>query len=171
MTAQEQPNVVLVEAKVCDRELIATMLETYLLELQGLCAGQAAPNGDGGYPYLDAYWSEEGRYAFRLQCADEDIGFAFVRGPASTGNGCYELAEFYVRNEWRRQGLGRQVARELWRRFPGQWQLTAFASNLPAVAFWRAMTAESAQGEVFTEVRTSGSGPRVFMSFHVPDVG
>lgn len=38
----------------------------------------------------------------------------------------------------RRQGIGSAVAHEIWRRFPGRWEVRVLERNQPARAFWEA---------------------------------
>ena len=48
-----------------------------------------------------------------------------------------DLAEFFVMRKYRRHGVGTFLARELFSRFPGAWQVRQMASNSAATAFWR----------------------------------
>ena len=48
-----------------------------------------------------------------------------------------EVAEFYVRPEYRWQGIGKTAASQLWKQFPGSWKLEVIKENLDGVAFWR----------------------------------
>lgn len=55
------------------------------------------------HPYLDVYWTEAGRFPYRLCIGDEIIGFALVRSAAHA----FQMAEFYVAPAWWRRRLGR----------------------------------------------------------------
>jgi predicted acetyltransferase len=46
------------------------------------------------------------------------------------------MAEFFVIRGYRRRGFGTQVTHELWRRFPGLWEIRVMRSNVPAYQFW-----------------------------------
>jgi predicted acetyltransferase len=85
------------------------------------------------YGYFDAYWEEEGRWPFWAVVGDKRAGFALVRIEES---GDYEMAEFYIRPEYRRGGYGLDFAGQLLARFPGVWLISEFAENLGAVKFW-----------------------------------
>jgi predicted acetyltransferase len=58
-----------------------------------------------------------------------------IRGPASTGR-AWEVAEFYVVPESRREGVGCAALASIWRRFPGDWELQVHSRNSDAVRFW-----------------------------------
>jgi predicted acetyltransferase len=56
------------------------------------------------------------------------------------------MAEFFVMRKYRRRGVGRQVAGQIFDMFPGQWSLYQKEDNLPAQSFWRCVIAEYTQG-------------------------
>jgi predicted acetyltransferase len=47
------------------------------------------------------------------------------------------LEEFFILRKFRRSGIGRRAAYEVFDRFPGRWQLSQTANNRVAHAFWR----------------------------------
>jgi predicted acetyltransferase len=108
-------------------------LQNYLAELSKL-GGRPALNGVFPYRYFNAYWDEPDRWPFWIKSEDEIAGFALVR---KRDDGAFEMAEFYVRPEYRRSGIGAGSARALFARFPGRWHLSEFKENTAAIAFWR----------------------------------
>jgi predicted acetyltransferase len=108
-------------------------LQNYLAELSKL-GGRTAVNGVFPYRYFDAYWREPGRWPFWIKAQEAIAGFALVR---KLDDGAFEMAEFYIRPEHRRSGIGAGSARELFARFPGRWHLSEFKENAAAIAFWR----------------------------------
>ena len=47
------------------------------------------------------------------------------------------MAEFFVMRKYRRRGIGRQAAADVFARFAGPWQVRQQRSNPAATAFWR----------------------------------
>jgi predicted acetyltransferase len=47
------------------------------------------------------------------------------------------MSEFFVMRKYRRGGVGTALAREVFARFPGEWQVRQMTSNPAATAFWR----------------------------------
>ncbi|HEX3470932.1 MAG TPA: GNAT family N-acetyltransferase, partial [Silvibacterium sp.] len=43
---------------------------------------------------------------------------------------------FFVVRGWRRRGIGTEIACEVWRRFPGRWEVRVMESNHAALRFW-----------------------------------
>ena len=126
----------LVVAGSSDADLINSLLDEYLLELGSYREVPSGTTTSAPYPYLDAYWSEPGRHAFIIQHGGHSVGFALIRDPTSTKSAVYQLAEFYIKLESRRLGIGRRAVRTILKRFPGQWELQVHTRNSAAVRFW-----------------------------------
>ncbi len=95
-------------------------------------------NGAYEYKYFDSYWEDEDRWPFWAIVDGKRAGFALVRIEES---GEYEMAEFYIRPEFRRGGYGLDFAGQLLARFPGVWLITEYAANTSAVKFWHKVIA------------------------------
>lgn len=114
-----------------DRGLVGRLLQDCLRELS-----TDEDNSEVeriAYPYLDLYWSEEGRHPFLIKADEETVGFAFVREGKP-----HQMAEFYLEPRMRRSGKGLAAARRLFARFRGDWEVHELATNSQAVKFWRA---------------------------------
>lgn len=72
------------------------------------------------YRFLDNYFTEEGREACFVTVGGQLAGFTMTR---LLDDGAREVAEFFVVRRYRRQGVGREAARQMFRRHPGQWVL------------------------------------------------
>ncbi len=123
------------EARLGNREVIAALLDGYLDELADHRDFAAGATDSRSYPYLDAYFSEPGRYPFLIWHQGKVAGFALIRGPVSTGL-AWQVAEFYVVPDSRRLGIGREAIAAIWRRFPGAWELQVHTRNSAARQFW-----------------------------------
>ncbi len=159
----------LVVAGSSDADLIKSLLDEYLLELGSYRDVPSGTITSAPYSYLDAYWSESGRYAFIIQYGGHSVGFALIRDPASTESAVYQLAEFYIKPESRRLGIGRSAVRAILKQFPGQWELQVYAQNSAAVQFWEscleAVTSEPPKGREME----GRDGRRIQFHFSVED--
>jgi predicted acetyltransferase len=89
------------------------------------------------------YWLRQ-PFCFPLIALSGDVpvGFAFVGQrpfPFMAADQDFNLAEFFLLRSHRRTGLGRQVALQVLRRFPGRWELSVLPRNVGAIAFWRSV--------------------------------
>ncbi len=126
------------EAVTVDRkEILRNLLEKYFYEFSQYDALDVNPLGLYGYGYLDEYWTKEGRWAFFLKADGKLAGFAMVIDHPEAGDEAdYSMAEFFVMYKYRRCGLGRWAAYQLFDRFKGLWQLKRTPSNESSVIFW-----------------------------------
>jgi predicted acetyltransferase len=89
--------------------------------------------GEYGYRHLDLYWNEPDRHPFLFRVDAQWAGLALVRtGPPT------DMAEFFVLRKYRRAGIGRRAAEEIFGMFPGAWTVRQQVDNPGATSFWRA---------------------------------
>ncbi len=157
----------LATASGSDVRLIESLLDDYLRELSSHRDLPVGATDSASYPYLDAYRSEPGRHAFIIQCRGRAVGFALIRDPASTGSAVHQLAEFYIKPESRRLGVGRRAVLAIWKRFPGQWELQVHARNSAAVQFWASCVAAATSEPPHVREVQAKDGRRVQFNFHV----
>ncbi len=157
----------LVVAGSSDADLIDSLLDEYLLELSNHRDVPSGATTSASCPYLDAYWSEPGRHAFIIQHGGHTVGFALIRDPISTGSAVHQLAEFYIKPERRRLGIGRRAVCALWKRFPGQWELQIHTRNVAAVQFWESCIKAVTSGPPQVREVQGRDGRRVQFNFSV----
>src|SRR5262245_11270895 len=157
----------LARARRSDAHVIAPLLDDYLRELRAHRDIPVGATDSASYRYLDAYWVEPGRHAFLIRVGGRPIGFAFIREPVSTGSTVHQVAEFYVRPESRRQGIGRSAVRAIWSQFPGDWELQVHAQNAAAVHFWKSCAGSAASAAPRVCEVQANDGRRVQFNFRV----
>jgi predicted acetyltransferase len=157
---RSMPAVTLDPANEADGPLLGELIELYAHELSSVFPGLVAgPDGRYGYPRLPLYWSEpERRFAFIIRADGAVAGFALAtRGsPATEDPDVLDVAEFFVKREYRRLGVGECAARLLWRCLPGVWTVRVAEANLGGLAFWGRVLAAIAPGDITVCVRTIG---------------
>jgi predicted acetyltransferase len=150
-------------ATIKEQPLIHALLQPYLAELSafpGETIDYKDADGVYHYPYLDAYWQEGVRFPCLL-FSDKDLaGFALVRKTEDH----YEMAEYYVKYEFRRIGLGRTCAAALLNNHPGAWHIEFNRHNLASRNLWKNLAESFAKGTI-TEGKTDGSHDFIQFSF------
>lgn len=144
---------------------LANLLELYAYDFSEFVHLPIGPDGRFHYPELSRYWREETRFPFLVKVQGHLAGLVLVsRGSRISGHPLvWDMAEFFVMRGYRRQGVGATLALEVFRRFPGAWEVRVRESNAPALAFWTA-TIDAYTGmnrEVFS-VEEGGASRRVF---------
>lgn len=129
-------------------------------------------NADGTYDGCDdlpEYLSEPWGSLYVLRVNDRLAGFTSVRrlseSPAS-----FDMGEFFVIRKFRRKGVGKEAAEQLFERFRGDWQIRCFVENTPAVEFWRSVVSSYSRGEYRESIEDyscphSGKWRMVFLRF------
>jgi predicted acetyltransferase len=117
--------------------ILANLLELYahdFSEFQPLDMGQ---DGRFGYKSLPLYWSESNRHPFLIRSGGKLAGFALVKrgSEISDRQEVWDMAEFFVIRGCRRHRIGTLAAQEVWRRFPGLWEVRVMQANPSATSF------------------------------------
>jgi predicted acetyltransferase len=127
-------------AAVPDQQpILANLLELYAHDFSEFSDLELGVDGRFGYKHLPLYWEEPDRHPFLVKIDDRLAGFVLVkRGSEVSGKeDVWDMAEFFVMRRYRKRGIGTEVAHEVWRRFPGVWEVRVMQSNHPAAEFWR----------------------------------
>ncbi len=138
----------LIAATAAQQPIIGNLLELYMHDFTDYAEEE---DGRFGYDRLPAYFVESDRHPFLAKADGKYAGFALVREVSPPDGAKYtDMAEFFVMRKYRRKGVGVQIARAAFDRFPGPWQVRVVQANLPAQPFWRRAIGEYTGG-VFEE--------------------
>jgi predicted acetyltransferase len=128
-----------VPARLEQSPVLANLLELYAHDFSEFHGIELGEDGRFGYKSLPLYWSEPDRHPFLVRIDGKLAGFALVkRGSEISGNeNVWDMAEFFVVRGYRRSGIGTRVAHDIWKRFPGTWEVRVMQANISALDFWR----------------------------------
>lgn len=143
-----------------ERPLLARLLQFYLHDFSEF--DHEPVDELGRFAYDDEgfarFWTEPDWHALLLRVGGRPAGFVLLRergtGPLALDRNW--IAEFFVMRAYRGRGLGRAMARAVFDRFSGPWQVGQTATNTPARAFWRRVIGEYTGGRY--EERRARSG-------------
>jgi predicted acetyltransferase len=139
--------------------VLANLFELYAHDFSEFYNLELGADGRFGYKHLSLYWVEPDRYPFLVKVDGKLAGFVLVkRGSEVSGDeNVWDVAEFFIARGYRRRGVGMRVAHEVWRRFPGRWEVRVMESNPSAKEFW-GCTINSFIGEMSFSVRVEKDG-------------
>jgi predicted acetyltransferase len=134
------PRVEVVAATPEQEPILANLLELYVHDFSAFLDLDIAEDGRFGYLSLPLYWSEPGRYPFLIRMDGKLAGLALVKkGSVPSGDDVvWDMAEFFVLRGCRGRGVGTFAAHQVWRRFPGAWEVRVMQRNTLARRFWAA---------------------------------
>jgi predicted acetyltransferase len=157
MRPSAHPEVILATPE--QEPILANLLELYAHDFSEFHSLELGADGRFGYRDLPLYWREPGRHPFLVRMDGELAGFVLVkRGSGiSSREPVWDMAEFFVVRGYRRRGIGTEIAHDVWRQFPGFWEVRVMQSNRLAHQFWeRAIS--TYKGEAMHSVRIENGG-------------
>lgn len=145
--------------------ILANLLELYAHDFSEFHKIELGTDGRFGYQNLARYWREPYRRPFLIRVHGKLAGLVLVKRGSELSNSeiVWDMAEFFVVRGYRRLGVGSFVAHEVWRQFPGQWEVRVMESNNLAHRFWE-RTISTFTGETIQARRVEHGGKpwRVF---------
>lgn len=150
----------LVKATAKDHDLLFNLAQFYQYDFTDFLGGDV--DAEGLFPYMSVnYYLGQGRQAYIARIEDHPAGFALVDEQIQlrSGPGRY-LAEFFVMRRFRRKGIGRQCAFQVFDTYRGYWEIAEVGPNQPAIAFWRKVIGEYTRGR-FEESTTQEDGLKI----------
>ena len=134
------------------KPLLTRLLELYFYEFTTYDNADISEYGYYGYSHIDDYWNEEGRFPYLIRVDGKIAGFALVCPHCDylREEGARAVGEFFVMLKYRRAGVGRYAAAQLFDRHPGHWEVCQLPNNLPARKFWKSVIEDYTKGQYET---------------------
>lgn len=134
--------------------ILENLIELYAHDFSEMADLQLNSNGRYGYTPLPLYWQQPNRHPFLVTVDDRLAGFALVKqgSEISEDKDIWDVAEFFIVRRYRRHGIGKVVAHEIWRTFPGRWEVRVLERNQTGLAFWNRAIASFAGTSVTAAV-------------------
>ena len=134
------PALYLLPAESRHRTLLRRLYELYAHDFSPMTGAEIG--GEGWWTEADflAGWPEAGPDIYLFQADGNWAGFAWVGLGSYATPGLAQhtlMEEFFMLRKYRRHGLGEHFARQLFDRYPGEWEIGELAANVSAQAFWR----------------------------------
>jgi predicted acetyltransferase len=151
----------LVELREDDVDLIRNLARYYIHDLSQW-TGWSCP-ADGlfvGIEDLDCYFGRRRKKAdprwsdvwsgtgFKVLADNEVAGFCLLRFFDDGRQRFSDMGEFFILRKFRGIGLGAFVARSIFHRYPGRWQVRVMQENKAGHMFWRRVLADCGAQDV-----------------------
>ena len=130
------------KVKFKDKAVLRKLLSEYLIEM----------NIADDYSYFDTYWIDNNRIPLMIEIDNRNIGFVLINSFILDNDFQAEksIAEFYIKSEFRRKGIGRKVIFQLFKTYKGKWEIRQQLENQKAQLFWLQIINEFTNGQ-FTD--------------------
>jgi predicted acetyltransferase len=147
----------LIKVPESDKSVLRQLIELYSYDFSEYDGNDVDDHGFYGYTYLDYYWTEESRHPFFIKVDGKLAGFVLVSGymyvlPMGEGK---SVSEFFVMHKYRRRGIGKGIAFQVFDIFPGKWEILQHGDNQPSKIFWQEVIREYTNGNFQVEPVTT----------------
>jgi predicted acetyltransferase len=104
------------------------------------------------YESLPLYWSEAHRHPFLVRVKGVPAGFVFVKRSSTSADfrTTRDMAEFFIVRRYRRRGIGTRIAKEIFKRYLGRWEVRVLTANQNGLHFWERAIKDFVGHEVFS---------------------
>lgn len=112
--------------------------QLYEYELAPFTDYKLTNNGLYDTEYIQGTWSSHGFDIYVISDANMPIGFAVVNlsSMISDDTQVRDIAEFFIMPSYRNNNLGQNFAHEIFKKYPGKWELRQIPQLLHARNFW-----------------------------------
>ena len=132
-----RPNIAVIRASLEQKQVLDNLLELYTHDFCEFIDREIGPDGRFGCWDLDLFWTDPDWLPFLIYVDHHLAGFVVIKAcNGALDAGVRDVAEFFVLRGYRGRGIGTEAAQQIWRRYPGRWDVRVMASNEPAYRFW-----------------------------------
>jgi predicted acetyltransferase len=132
----------IVHASINDYPVIQNMARFYVYDISRYCGFISKIweiPADGLYECFDSitYFDVADRHSFLIKVDEELAGFAIVDKEVKNKNADWNIDEFFILAKFQGKNVGKYVAREVFAKFPGHWEVSVLPQNTLALKFWQ----------------------------------
>ena len=130
-------NVQLIKAIHEHKAVIKNLMQFYMYDFSEYVNIDVKEDGlYAAYDTLEDYWKDENRFAYIIKNNEQYAGFVLVKWIETSERNYFSIAEFFVMKRYRREGIGKAVAEQIFNLHKGQWEVFQKENNKPAQLFW-----------------------------------
>ncbi|MEJ8302707.1 GNAT family N-acetyltransferase [Saccharibacillus sacchari] len=146
------------------REVLENLMQFYIYDFSGFLGFDVEQDGKySPYPLEDYFKEGNHQFAYMIKREEKHVGFVLVHLIKDLGVQRYSIAEFFVLKKYRREGMGKAVAMEVFNRHQGPWEVHQVESNPGAQIFWKKVIDEYTKGQ-FEERIENGKTIQTFIT-------
>lgn len=139
-------NIEVIEAKREDREIFKKLLELYCYEWSQY--NKLDVNERGSYEFANSdFWEKKDNHPFFIKVDHKLAGFALIDKDFSVRKDYdFAVSEFFVMHKYRTSGIGKFVAKTVFDKFHGKWEVMCHPANKASIHFWQKVIEEYTAG-------------------------
>ena len=159
-------NFIFVKASLQHKKVIENLMQFYYYDFSEYVKHDVESDGlFPPYPNLEDYWtSENDKFPYIIQKESNYVGFVLVKRINTENQNHFSIGEFFILRKYRREGIGKAVASEIFNLHRGIWEVYQKESNKPAQEFWNKTISAYTKG-IFRERQEDGKVIQNFENF------
>src|SRR4051812_47331669 len=118
-------NFILLKASDEHKIVIQNLMQYYIYDFSEYIKYDVEDNGlFAPYPNLMDYWKRDNsKFPYVVKMNDNYVGFVLVKLNNSIDRNYFSIAEFFILKKYRREGIGKAVATEVFNLHRGYWEV------------------------------------------------
>lgn len=125
------------------RRTLWNLLQYMLFETSPSGKNVANEDGSFDYKYFDNYFTDRDRDAYLIKTnTGELMGFVMINQYLQKVKTGHSIAEFLILPRFRRNGVGREIAKRCFEMYPGSWEVAPVDGSNSAYRFWKTVIDE-----------------------------
>lgn len=126
------------------RQTLWNLLQYMLFETSPSGKNVVRVDGSFEYRYFDNYFTDDDREAYLVKALDGELmGFVMINQYLQKVKNGHSIAEFLILPRFRRNGIGREVAKRCFALHPGKWEVGPADGSESAYRFWKKVIDEA----------------------------
>jgi predicted acetyltransferase len=129
------------------KNVIENLMQFYIYDFSEYVSHDVEEDGlFRPYPHLKEYWKEKDKFPYIIRKDKKYIGFVLVKFIRTEERNYFSIAEFFIMRKYRREGIGTEVATQIFNLHKGKWEVWQKENNQPARIFWNTIINEYTEG-------------------------
>jgi predicted acetyltransferase len=140
-------NFILLKASEEHKIVVQNLMQYYIYDFSEYLKYDVEDDGSfAPYPNLTDYWQSDNKFAYIIKMNNNYVGFVLVKLVSSIERSYFSIAEFFILKKYRREGIGKAIATEVFNLHRGEWEVYQKDSNKPAQMFWNSVISTYTKG-------------------------
>lgn len=139
----------LVTAAAGEKGILLNLVKMYCYEWSQYNGIDIDDKGEYAFEHdLDRFFTRKDHFPFLVRHGGKLAGFVLIDDDFDYDKGSdHAISEFFIMHKYRRMGIGSRAADEVFRRFPGKWEIKMHPGNKASVEFWTSVVNRATNGD------------------------
>ncbi|MEO6301598.1 MAG: GNAT family N-acetyltransferase [Bacteroidia bacterium] len=142
-------NYILLKASEEHKIVIQNLMQYYIYDFSEYIKYDVEDNGlFAPYSNLMDYWEgDNNKFPYVIKMGEKYVGFVLIKLSNSVNRSCFSITEFFILKKYRREGIGKAIAIQVFNLYRGEWEVYQKDSNKPAQIFWNNVISKYTKGK------------------------